>query len=120
VDAMSQKAEALMCYKAYEAWLDNQHTTKLKCLQTDHSGEYLSHGFDTHLNTHGTVCSLTVHDTAEENGIPECLNCTLLEHAHTMHLAADLPKFLWAKSVQHATWLKNHTSMHALNGKTPF
>jgi len=32
----------------------------------------------------------------------------------------DLPKFIWAESVQHTTWLKNHTSTWALNGKTPF
>src|SRR5882672_6146645 len=109
-----------MCYKAYEAWLDTQHVAKIKCLQMDHGGEYLSHDFDTHLKAHGTVCSLTVHNTPEENGIYEHLNHTLLEHACAMHPSTDLPKFLWAESVQHATWLKNHTSMQALNGKTPF
>jgi len=97
-----------------------QHVVKLKCLQTDCSGEYLSHEFDTHLKAHGTIHSLTVHNTPEENGISECLNCTLLEHACVMHLSVDLPKFLWAESVQHVTWLKNHTLMQALNGKTPF
>jgi len=106
---MSQKSEALTSYKAYEAWLDMQHAAKLKRLQTDHSGEHLSHGFDTHLKAHSTVCSLTVHDTPEENGVSEHLNCTLLKHTCVMHLAADLPKFLWAESMQHVTWLKNHT-----------
>jgi len=50
----------------------------------------------------------------------EHLNHTLLEHACAMLIAVDLPKFLWAKSVQHATWLKNHTLTCTLNGKTPF
>jgi len=108
MDVMSQKAEALTCYKAYVAWLDMQHVTKLKCLQTDHGGKYLSHDFDTHLKAHNTVCSHTVHDTPEENGISEHLNHTLLEHTCAMHLAVDLPKFLWAKSVQQMTWLKNN------------
>ena len=95
-----------------------QHVAKLKKLQTDHGGEYLSHKFDIHLKAHGTVDSLTVHDTPEENGMSEHLNCTLLKHAHMMHLTANLPKFLWAESVQHV--LKNCTLLCALNGKTPF
>ena len=37
----------------------------------------------------------------------EHLNHSLLEYARMMHLTADLPRFLWAKSVQHMTWLKN-------------
>jgi len=120
IEPISCKAEALTCYKAYEAWLEMQHAAKLKWSQTDCGGKYPLNYFNTHLKGCGIVCSLTVHDTPEENGMSECLNYTLLEHACTTLIAADLPKFLWAESVQHVTWLKNHTSTHALNGKTPF
>ena len=61
----------------------------------------------------GTICSLTIHYTPEQNGVAECLNCT-------MHYAVDLPKFLWPVSVQHAVWLKNCMSTYKLDGKTPF
>ena len=111
---MSHKAEAVTCYKEYEAWLNMQHMAKLKWLQTDHSSKYLSHEFNTHLKAHGTVQSLAVHDTPEGNGMSEGLGCTLLKHAHVMLLAADLPKFLWAESVQHVTWLKNCMEKHHL------
>ena len=100
---MSWKSEALTSYETYEAWLDMQHVAKLKRLQTERGSEYLSHDFDTHLKAHSTVCSLTVHDTLEENGVSEHLNRTLLENTCTMHLTMDLPKFLWAESVQHTT-----------------
>ena len=66
------------------------------------------------------VRSLTVHDTPEENGVSEWLNHPLLEHAQAIHHMADLPKFLWTESVQHAVWLKNQTSMCVLDGKTPY
>ena len=61
-----------------------------------------------------------MHDTPEQNGVAERLNRTLIEHARAMHFAADLPKFLWTESVQHAVWLKNRTTTYQLNGKTPF
>ena len=97
-----------------------QHGVKIKHLQTNHGGEYLSEEFTNHLKSKGTVRSLTVHDMLEENGVSEWLNCILLEHARVMHLTAGLPKFLWAESVQHAVWLKDRTSTCALDGKTPY
>jgi hypothetical protein len=68
----------------------------------------------------GTVRSLTTHDTPEQNGVVEHLNRTLVEHARAMHYAVDLPKFLWPESIQHAVWLKNHTSTYQLNDKTSY
>ena len=35
-------------------------------------------------------------------------------------MTAQLPKTLWPETVHHTVWLKNRTSTHALNGKTPY
>jgi hypothetical protein len=109
---MARKNEAFGCYKQYKAWVETQHGAKLKRLQTDREGEYLSQEFTAHLKSKGTVQSLTVHDTPEENGVLEHLNRMLLEHARAMHLTANLPKFLWTESVQHTVWLKKRSSKH--------
>jgi hypothetical protein len=37
-----------------------------------------------------------------------------------MLLADELPGSLWGEAIIHMTWLKNHTSTHALLHKTPF
>ena len=120
VSPMKKKSDTLTCYKHYEAWAETQLNAKLKQLQSDQGGEYISDEFDQHLKSKGTTRSLTVHDTPEQNGVAERLNCTLVEHARAMHYAADLPKFLWTESIQHAVWLKNRTTTYQLNGKTPF
>ena len=78
---MAKKSDAFKCYKQYKAWIETQHAAKIKHLQTDQGGGYLSHEFTTHLKSKGTIRSLTVHDTPEENGVSEQLNWTLLEHA---------------------------------------
>jgi hypothetical protein len=57
-----------------------------------------------------------VHDSPKQNGVAEHLNKTLEEHARTMLLAKDLPKFLWAEAVNYATWLKNHLPSRAILG----
>src|SRR5882724_8194265 len=99
---MTHKSDTFVHYQAYKAWLRTQHGAKLKKLQTDCGGEYLSEEFTTHLRTCNTIHNLTVHDTAEENGVSEHLNCMLLEHACTMLLASGLLKFLWTEMIQHA------------------
>jgi len=117
---MEQKSEALTNYKAYEAWLGTQHSVEIKKPQSDQGGEYMSKEFNQHLKANGTICSLTMHDTPEQNGVAKHLNWTLVEHACTMHYVANLLKFLWSQSIQHAIWLKNQTVTYQLDGKTPF
>ena len=78
MEAMSRKAETLRCYKDYESSLDTQHKARIKWFQSDRGGEFLSHEFDTHLKARGTIRSLTVHDTPEENGVSECLTAVCI------------------------------------------
>ena len=66
------------------------------------------------------IRSPTVHNTPEENGVTEQLNCTLLEHAKAMLLTAQLPKNIWPETIHPAVWLKNRMSRWVLNGKTPY
>ena len=83
------------------AWQSDQAT------QSDRGGEFLSNEFTNHLKKNGTLQSLTVHDTPEENGIAERLNRTLLEHTSAMLMTAQLLKNLWPETIHHAVWLKN-------------
>ena len=117
---ISWTLEVLSKYKEYKAWMRTQYGKCIKILQSDSGGEYLSKEFNTHLETQGTIRSLTVHDTPKENGVTEWLNHTLLEHVRAMLLTAQLPKNLWPETIHHAMWLKNRTSMGALNGWPPY
>ena len=68
---ISQKSEVLPKYKEYEAWMGTQYSKRINILQSNRGGEYLSKEFDTHLKAQGTIRSLTVHNTPEENGVAE-------------------------------------------------
>jgi len=117
---ISKKSQVFEKYKEFEAWLKTQHRKSIKLLQSDRGGEYMLDEFTKHLKNNGTLQSLTVHDTPEENGLAERLNRTLLEHVHAMLLQAQLPKNLWPETIHHAVWLKNRTSTRALNETTPY
>ena len=73
------KADVFTTYQSFAAWVSNHLQTKIKCLHSDRSGEYMLDAFITFLDEQGTTWKLTVHDTPEENGVAERLNCTLME-----------------------------------------
>ncbi|TFY51058.1 hypothetical protein EVJ58_g10760 [Rhodofomes roseus] len=114
------KSEAFEAFKAFEAWLENHHGKRVKYLNTDRGGEYLSDEFKAHLEARGIMAKLSVHDTHEEAGVAERLNRTLMEKTRAMLFQSGLPKSLWGEAVLHAVWLKNRSSTKALDGMTPF
>jgi hypothetical protein len=117
---ISRKSDVFKKYTEYEAWLNTHYGKKIKILQSDRGGEFLSNEFTAHLRASGTIQSLTVHDTPEQNGVAERLNRTLLEHTWAMLMTAQLPKKLWPETIHHAIWIKNHMSTRTLNGRTPY
>jgi hypothetical protein len=56
----------------------------------------------------------------EQHGIAKQLNCTLIELAHTMLIALDLPPFLWAEAVKYASYIRNHVATRTLTDHTPY
>jgi transposase InsO family protein len=121
VDFLVLKSKALSAFKRYEVKLMRQHPgTKIPKLHSDRGGEYLSAEFDTYLQSQGIKCQLTVHNSPQQNGVAECLNRTLVEHACAMLIGHDQPKFLWAEAVNYATWLKNRFPSRAILGTTPY
>ena len=114
------KDETFTSYKIYEAWLNTQQNTKIKCLWSDRGGEYLDDEFSAHLKSSGTVRKLTIHGTPEHNGVSEWLNRTLMEKVWVMLHESGLLKFLWAEAVPHAVYLKNRTWTRTLGYMTPY
>ena len=80
----------------------------------------MSNAFTAYLRQQGTKRRLTTADTPQHNGIAKALNHRLLEHVRAMLHQAELLKYLWAKAIRHAVWLKNRTSTKAIGKTTPY
>ncbi|PIL28794.1 transcription factor [Ganoderma sinense ZZ0214-1] len=117
---MWKKSEAFDCYVSYEAWLETHEGVRIRALNIDRGGEYLSDEFIAHLDARGVELKLSVHDTHEHAGVSERLNRTVMEKVRVMLIVSGLPRFLWGEALMHAIWLKNRTSTKALNGRTPY
>jgi hypothetical protein len=120
VEGMRAKSDTFEEYKAYEAWLRVQRGKVIKHLQSDRGGEYTSNEFQTYIRRQGTTRRLTVHDSPQSNGIAERCNGVLVEHARALLIDSGLPKFLWKEALKYAMWIRNRTTTHQLDGKTPY
>jgi hypothetical protein len=120
VQLLKTKDEAIVAYKAFAAWAQTQHGATICCLQSDCRGEYTRKVFTRFLQEQGTEQQLMTHNMPEHNGVAELLNHCLLEHVCTMLHQSGLPKMLWGEALNHAVWLKNHSSMQVIRNTTPF
>ena len=69
--------------------MENHHYKKIKFLQSDRRGEYLSYEFALHLKQCGIVSQLTPHGTPQHNGVSERHNRTLLDMVRSMMSLTD-------------------------------
>jgi hypothetical protein len=81
---------------------------------------YTSDEFTKFLQSQGTECRLTTHNTSQHNNIAKLLNWCILEWVHAMPHHTGLPKNLWGKATLFAAWFKNWTSTKALGQVTPY
>ena len=70
---MKHKSETVEKFKEFESEVENHHNKKIKFLQSDRRGEYLSYEFGLHLKQCGIVSQLTPHGTPQRNGVSETL-----------------------------------------------
>ena len=80
---------------------------KLKCLSSDNGGEYCSHEFEYNCSTNEIHRQKTIPKTPQENGVVECMNRTIMEHARSMRLHVGLPLHMWVEVVNTTIYLIN-------------
>ena len=87
---ISQKFEALDCYRRYMRLVENQLEKSIKALRTDRGREYLSEQFKELCDEKGIARQLTMPYTPQQNVVAERRNRTLLEMVRSMMAQANL------------------------------
>ncbi|GJZ11822.1 retrotransposon protein, putative, ty1-copia subclass [Tanacetum coccineum] len=76
---MKHKHEVFETFKVFQNEVENQLGKKIKAIQSDRGGEYLSHEFVNHMKSYGIVSQLTPPYTPQHNRVSERKNQTLLD-----------------------------------------
>ena len=76
---MKHKYETFEKFKEYQSEVESHRNKKIKFLQSDRGGEYLSYEFGLRLKQCGIVSQLMPPGTPQHNGVFEHRNRTLLD-----------------------------------------
>ena len=64
-------------FKKYKSYVEVPHNCRIKALQTDGGGEYISDEFKIFLRNNGIIHRITVANSPSQNGVSERRNLTL-------------------------------------------
>ncbi|KAJ9538963.1 hypothetical protein OSB04_031696 [Centaurea solstitialis] len=119
VNLIRHKSEAFERFKEFQNEVQNQLDRKIKFLQSDRVGEYLSQEFDNHLMECGIVSQLTPPYTPQMNGVSERRNRTLLDMVRSMMCRSSLPVSFWGHALETVAHILNRVPTKSVE-KTPY
>lgn len=111
---------ALDHFKHFECLLKTQLGQRIKVVHVDNAKEFAEGQYKAYLDLRGIILCTMAPYSLPQNGVVECLNCTLAKHTRMMLLAHNSPKFLWQEAFAYTCFLKNWSSTRALRGVTPY
>jgi len=120
IEFIKSKAEVFDHFKAFVARLKNEVGCSVKTIRSDNGGEYTSLAFQQWLKEEGIRHETSVPKTPQQNGAAEREIRTIVEHARSMLLSANLPTELWAEASACAVYLLNRIESRVRPGSTPY
>ncbi|GJS37857.1 retrotransposon protein, putative, ty1-copia subclass [Tanacetum coccineum] len=94
-------------YKVFQNEVENQLGKKIKAIQSNQGGGYLSHEFVNHIKSCVIVCQVTPPYTPQHNRVSERRNQTLLDMVRSMMNLTTLPKYFWVYALESAARILN-------------
>ena len=117
---MKRKSGTFTAFKLFKAYAENHFGRKIKALQDDEGGEYMSTEFGDFLASEGIVRRHSTRNRPQQNGTAERANRTIDEHATAMLHEANLPPSFRALAVSAYIHVGNmHPTSHIPEDTTP-
>src|SRR6202046_3108013 len=117
---LKRKSDALMAFKSFKAYAENQTGKTIKCLRDDKGGEYISNEFDSFLDAFGIVRQHTCRNRPQQDGVAERANRLFAERIVALLNESGLSKKFWVECLAALVHMLNICPTSALVGKTPF
>lgn len=114
------KSATFEAFKEFKSSAENAHDARIKALQDDKGGEYMSNAFDRFCIDHGIERRHTTRNRPQQNGHAERANRTIAEGATAMLHESGLPPSFWGEAVGAFTYVRNRCATSTINGATPY
>ncbi|KAF7763798.1 hypothetical protein Agabi119p4_8335 [Agaricus bisporus var. burnettii] len=117
---LKAKSEAFEAFKVYKSWAETQLGVKLRALQDDKGGEYMSKAFLAFTQEAGIERRHSTRNRPQQNGLAERANRTMGERITAMLSESWLPGSFWGECISSMVHVWNMLPTASLSGTTPF
>ncbi|KAF7779129.1 hypothetical protein Agabi119p4_3474 [Agaricus bisporus var. burnettii] len=117
---LKAKSEAFEAFKVYKSWAETQLGVKLRALQDDKGGEYMSMAFISFTELAGIERRHSTRNRPQQNGLAERANRTMGERITAMLSESRLPGSFWGECISSMVHVWNMLPTASLSGTTPF
>ncbi len=104
----------------FKAYAENQLNAKIKAVQDDKAGEYMSAAFHKFMDQCGIARRHSTRNRPQQNGVAERANRTISDHVTAMLNEANLPASFWALAVSAYVHVWNRLPTAPLPATTPY
>ena len=117
---LAAKNDTFRAFKRLAKVLENENSSKIVFIQSDHGEEFQNEKFAHFCEKHGINHNFSALRTPQQNGVVERKNRSLEELARTMFNENSLPKYSWADAVNTACYVLNRVLIKPILKKTPY
>lgn len=119
VEFLNDKSDAFSAFKLFKSHVEKETGLAIKCLRTDHGGEFNSNEFNNFCKENGIRRHLTAAYTPQQNGVAERKNRTVMNMVRCLLSQKGMPKTFWAEAVNCSFYLLNRCPTLSLKDMTP-
>ena len=119
ISALKKKSQAEEELLRTIAYIERQTGKKVKVVQTDNGGEYISLQMKEHFRKKGIRHQTSIRYNPKQNASVEAVNRVLMTRVVAMMQHSGLPMKYWADAAACAAYVWNYTPSTAIDGKTP-
>lgn len=107
VYTLKTKSEVFSKFVQFKTFVETQLNKKLKVLRSDNGTEFINNGFDKCGVENGFKHEKSAPYSAQQNGLAERMNRTIIEKVRCMLFEANMSKGFWAEAVHAAADIIN-------------
>jgi len=114
------KNDSFHAFKRLVKVLENEKSSKIVSIRSDHGGEFQNERFEHFCGKHGIKHNFSAPRTPQQNDVVERKNISPEELVKTILNENSLPKYFWADVVNIACYVLHRVLIRPILKKTPY
>jgi hypothetical protein len=102
----------------FKVWAEKQTGRHILALQNNKGGKFVGGRWDVFFTLHGIKHRRSIRNRAEQNGVAECANCTIVDGVTAVLAQSSLHSLFWGEALAAFVHVYNRLPLSSMRGKS--